>query len=101
MLGAIAGDLLPAILITSLSVSMYAMFIAIILPSARESLPTLLCILAAVALSVLFYFVPALSVIPDGFVIVIIALTVSALFALLFPIPDEGEDGVEDAGVPV
>lgn len=101
LLGAIAGDLLPAILITSLSVSMYAMFIAIILPSARESLPTLLCILAAVALSVLFYFVPALSVIPDGFVIVIIALTVSALFALLFPIPDEGEDGVEDAGVPV
>ena len=101
LLGAIAGDILPAILITSLSVSMYAMFIAIILPSARESLPTLLCILAAVTLSVLFYFVPALSVIPDGFVIVIIALTVSALFALLFPIPDEVDDGAADEEVPV
>ena len=68
---------------------MYAMFIAIITPAARDSLPTLLCILSAVALSVAFYFIPALSNVPDGFVIIIIALSVSALFALLFPITDE------------
>ena len=96
LLGAIAGDVLPAILVTSLSVAMYAMFIAIIVPAARGSLPTLLCILAAAAASAVFYFVPAFSVIPSGFVIVIIALAVSALFALISPIPDE-DDGKEVA----
>ncbi len=92
-IGALAGDLLPPIIVTSLSVSIYAMFIAIILPAARRSLGTLLCILTAAALSCLFYYIPTLSAVPSGFVIVIIAIVVSALFAILFPVSDtEGEE---------
>lgn len=98
ILGAVAGDILPAILVTALSVSMYAMFIAIILPAARESLPVLFVILCAVALSSLFYFLPPLASIPDGFVIIIIAVAVSALFALVCPIADEERGADADGG---
>ena len=91
LFGAIAGDILPAIIVTALSVSMYAMFIAIIVPVARDSMPVLLCILSAVALSTVFYFLPPLSSVPSGFVIIIIAVAVSAAFALIFP-RDEDDD---------
>ena len=92
VIGAVAGDILPEIIVTALSVSMYAMFIAIIVPVMKDSRPTALAVLAAVALSSIFYFVPALDVIPDGFVIIIVAVFVSALFAFLCPIKDNPED---------
>lgn len=92
VLGAVAGDILPEIIVTALSVSMYAMFIAIIVPAMKDSRPTALAVFVAVALSSLFYFVPALDAIPDGFVIIIVAVATSALFAFLCPIPDEPED---------
>lgn len=98
LMGAIAGDILPAIIVTALSVSMYAMFIAIIVPAARDSVAVLLCILTAVLLSTLFYFVPPLTSVPSGFVIIIIAVLVSALFALLFPLKDEPEEVTGDDG---
>lgn len=89
LLGAVAGDILPAIVVTALSVSMYAMFISIVVPAARDSLPVLICALSAAALSALFYFVPLLARIPSGFVIIIIAVAVSAVLALVAPIKDE------------
>ncbi len=92
LLGAIAGNVLPAIIVTALSVSMYAMFIAIIVPAMRAGISTALCVLCAVALSSVFYFVPVLSVIPDGFVIIIVAVLASVLFALIFPVKDEPDE---------
>jgi len=96
LLGAVAGDVLPELVVTALSVSMYAMFIAIIVPPMKTSPATALSVLAAVALSCVFYFVPALGVIPSGFVIIIIALLVSSVFALVAPIPDESADPCEE-----
>ena len=92
LLGAVAGNLLPAVVTTALSVGMYAMFIALLVPAARKSMPTMLCILCAIALSCAFYYIKALSVVPSGFVIIIVAVSVSALFSLLFPIEDEEQE---------
>lgn len=89
LFGAIAGNILPPLLITALSVSMYAMFIAILVPAARTGLSSCLCILAAIAMSCLFRFVKPLSAVPSGFAIIIIAVVVSAVFALIFPVKDE------------
>lgn len=88
-LGALAGDVLPEIIVTALSVSMYAMFIAIVVPAAKKSIPILMSVLVAIAISSIFYFVPILSYVPSGFVIIIAALAASILFAILFPIKDE------------
>ena len=89
LFGAIAGNVLPATVISALGISIYGMFIAIVTPFAKSNVKGLLCVLLAALLSCVFYYVPALSVIPSGFVIIIIALIVSVLFALLFPIDDE------------
>ena len=91
-IGAFAGSILPPILTDTLGVSMYAMFIAILVPVMRKERPILICVLLSIALSCLFKFVPALAPIPDGFVIIICALSVSVVLALLFPITNEDSE---------
>ena len=95
-LGAIAGDILPAIVSTALGVAIYGMFIAIVVPDTKKHRPTALCVLTAIALSLLFYYTPVLSAVPSGFVIIICAVVASALFAFLAPIDTEKKGG-EDA----
>ena len=90
--GAIAGNILPDILVKALSVSMYAMFIAILVPVIKISKPILACVLSSVSLSCLFKYVPVLNKVPGGFVIIIIALAVCIPLALLAPIKDDIEE---------
>ena len=89
LIGAIAGNILPAIIVSALGIAIYGMFIAIVTPVAVGSLKDALCVLSAIALSCMFYYVPLFSAIPSGFVIIITAVLVSAFFALVAPIPDE------------
>ena len=91
LLGALAGEVLPGLAVTALSVSLYAMFIAIIVPAVKKSLSLFFACLFAAALSALFTYLPALSTVSPGFVIVICTVAVSALFALIRPLPDEEE----------
>ena len=87
--GALADNLLPAVVISSLGVAIYGMFVAIVVPVMREECSVTLCGLLAVAISCLFRYVPVLQVVPNGFVIIICAVIASALFAFLAPIPGE------------
>ena len=91
MLGAVAGNILPTSVISALGIAIYAMFIAIVVPVAKESRPTALCALSAIIFSCLFKYIPVLNTVPSGFVIIICAVVASVLFALLFPIPQENE----------
>ncbi len=84
--GALLGSILPEFLSTAFSVALYAMFIAILMPAAKASRPTALCILCSIALSCAFKFIPFLSGIHSGTVIVIIAVLLSAVFAFIAPI---------------
>ncbi len=94
LLGVVAGSLLPEIVISALGIAIYGMFIAIIVPQAKKSRKTALCILVAVALSCCFRYIPFLSGVSAGFVIIICAVSASALFAILAPvnIGNESED---------
>ena len=89
LLGAVAGNILPAIVISALGVAIYGMFIAIVIPPARKHAATALCILAAVAMSCAFYSIPALKQVPGGFVVIICAVAASVVFALLAPVKEE------------
>lgn len=97
LLGAAAGNILPALVTNALGIAIYGMFIAIVIPPAKKSKPTALCVLTAVVLSCLFNFVPPLNRIPGGFIIIICAVIASALFAILAPLPDEETEGGMDA----
>lgn len=91
LLGAVAGDILPAMLVSALGVAIYGMFVAIVLPGTKKSRPTALCVLLAVFLSCLFYYVPVLQKIPDGFSIIICAVVASAVMAVAAPTVDVKE----------
>ena len=86
--GALLGGVLPEFLSNAFSIALYAMFIAILTPAAKSSRPTALCILCAIALSCAFEFLPFISSIQPGIVIVIIAVLLSTVFALAAPIPE-------------
>ena len=89
--GALAGNILPAIVTSSLGVAIYGMFIAIVVPVARKERPVALCVLIAVSLSCVFAWLPALQRIPGGFTVILCAVTASAIMAVLAPIPEEVE----------
>ncbi len=90
--GAVLGNILPAFVISALSVAIYGMFLAIIIPPARKNRAVLGVIIAAMALSCLFAAVPLLQQVSSGFVIIIVTVVVSAVAALLFPVKEEVPD---------
>lgn len=96
LLGAAAGNILPAAVTNALGIAIYGMFIAIIIPAAKKSLPVMGVIIVSCAMSVLFRYLPVLNKISSGFVIIICAVTSSAIFALLRPInKEETQQGLE------
>lgn len=90
--GAVLGGVLPEIVRSALGIAIYGMFIAIIIPKAREHSCYLKVILLAVALSCLFRWTPGLNKVSSGFVIIICAVIASAAGAVFYPIPEEGDD---------
>lgn len=92
VLGAVAGDILPKIVISSLGIAIYAMFVAIVVPPMKKSKPTALCVLMAVVLSCMFRYLPLLNKVPGGFTIIICAAISCALFAVLAPVEEVEED---------
>ncbi len=92
LIGAIIGNVLPLEIVLSLQVAIYGMFIAIVVPPAKEDRAILLCVLIAVALSCAFYYIPFLSAIPSGFTIIICAVVASVIMAIVKPIKvDKGD----------
>lgn len=89
LLGAAAGQFLPEIVISALGVAIYAMFIAIVLPKAKMHRPTACCVLIAIALSCLFFYVPVLKEVPSGFTVIICAVVAAAVMAILAPVGKE------------
>ncbi|MBO7157803.1 MAG: AzlC family ABC transporter permease [Clostridia bacterium] len=89
--GALAGDILPARLTSALGITIYGMFVAIVIPAMRERRATAWCVLLAVTLSCAFRYLPLLSEVSSGFAIILCAVTASALLAYLAPLEQEGD----------
>ncbi len=85
IIGAASGQLLPASVLSALGVALYGMFVAIVLPPAREQHPVRIVVLIALLLSLLFSYAPVLNGISSGFKIIICTVAASALGAALFP----------------
>ena len=85
-IGAVAGNVLPEIVISSLGIAIYGMFVAIVVPVAKKNKSTALCVLFAIILSCCFKYIPLLSAVPGGFVIIICAVVASSVFAVISPL---------------
>ena len=88
-MGAVAGSLLPASIRLALGVMLYGMFIAIVVPQAKEEKPILAGIVLALIFSCLFTWVPGLNQVSGGLAIVICTVAAAALSAVLFPVKEE------------
>ena len=92
VLGALLGNILPASLVSALSVALYAMFLAIILPPARKNRViagiVAVSMLCSVGLSHLCNRL-AWEWLSEGFRIIILTVAISLVAALLFPIKEE------------
>ena len=88
-MGAVAGSVLPESVRLAMSVLLYGMFIAIVVPQARQEKPILVSVAAALVLSCLFTWVPGLNAVSSGLAIVICTVAAAAICALVCPIDEE------------
>lgn len=89
LIGAVATSLLPEALTDAMGIALYGMFIAIIVPPAREQKSVLFAVILAILASYAFTYLPVLSTLSGGWSVIIITVAVSALAAWLFPVPEE------------
>jgi predicted branched-subunit amino acid permease len=89
LVGGIAGSILPNIVISALSVAIYGMFLAIIIPPAKKNKTLVWVILLAMALSACFTYIPGFNKISRGFAIIIVTVVVAGLASVLRPIKEE------------
>lgn len=94
--GCLAGSILPDRIVSALSVALYGMFLAIIIPPARKEK----LIGGIIAVCFMFSFLasrlPYVSNISSGTRIIVLTVIIASACALLFPVKDE--DGINDDG---
>ena len=95
--GVIMGNILPARVVSALSVGLYGMFIAIIIPPAKKNRVVAGLILLSFALSFLFDRVPFFDFMSEGVRIIVLTVAISLGAALLFPIREEKEGSQDEA----
>lgn len=98
MVGAICGEILPAMVTNALGVALYGMFVAIVVPQMKSHRPTIFAVAIAVTLSCAFKFFPPLSGVSVGFAIIICALVASLVAAALFPMKVDNGENNDDEG---
>ena len=87
--GAFATSVLPESLSLAMGIALYGMFIAIIVPPAKKNKNVLISILMAVVMSIAFTYLPILKNLSSGWSIIIIAVVVSAVCAIWFPVTED------------
>lgn len=87
--GAISGNLLPDFMMSALSVAIYGMFMAIIIPPSKTNRTILAVVTGAMAFSGLFSVLPVLKEVSSGFVIIIVTLVTAGAAAWLRPVQEE------------
>lgn len=91
-LGIIAGNIMPLRAVSALSVALYGMFLAIIIPPCRKSKIVAAVVAASFVLSYLLSVLPFTSQISAGTRTIILTVVISSLAALLFPVKEEQDE---------
>ena len=95
-LGIIAGNLLPLRAVSALSVALYGMFLAIIIPPARKSRIVAALVAVSFALSLACNYLPGIASLSDGTRTILLTVLISGAAAVLFPVKDQ-EANEDDA----
>lgn len=88
-LGSFLTCFLPDRIQSAMGIALYAMFLALIIPESKKSKPAFSVIIIAVICSTFFKYIPTLSQISSGYVIIISSIIASGIGAYLYPREDE------------
>ena len=98
-LGVIAGNILPAQVVAALSVALYGMFLAVIIPPARTSRVIAGVVGASFLLSFAAARLPGVKALSAGTRTILLTVVIASAAAILFPAPDDPPE--ESAEKPV
>lgn len=87
--GIVAGDVLPTNIVSALSVALYGMFIAIIMPPAKKDKAVLAAVACSFVLSGLCTIMPVLKEMNSGTKTIVLTILISAVAAMVRPIKTE------------
>ena len=89
LFGVIMGNVLPDNIVSALSVGLYGMFIAIIIPPARKNKVLAGLIIISMAASFFFSRQPLLAQISPGIRTIILTVMIAGIAAVLFPVKED------------
>ncbi len=91
LLGALLGGILPQSVSAALGLAIYGMFVALVIPPAKENINIAKVVAIAVTLSCIFKWVPGLTNVSSGFAIIISSVVAATIGAFFFP-PQEAKE---------
>ena len=90
--GVVMGNILPPSIVSALSVGLYGMFLAIIIPPARKNKVIAALVVISMALSFFFAKMLVFASISEGMRVIILTVAISLAAAIFFPVKDEEEN---------
>lgn len=97
--GAVLSDILPKALCSALSVALYGMFVAIVIPAAKKSRPVAFVAAISLCLSCMLYYVPVFKNVSTGIAVIICTVAASTAGALCFPTYEKDERGTKEEAI--
>ncbi len=88
-LGVIMGNILPLSIVSALSVGLYGMFLAVIIPPARKDKILAILILISMVASYIFSKLPLVSGLSSGIRTILLTVIIAGAAAILFPVKEE------------
>lgn len=92
-LGIVAGNVLPPSAVSALSVALYGMFVAIIIPASKQDKIVGGVVIVSFAASFAVSRIPLFDSMSDSMKISLLTVIIAGLAAVLFPVKDEEGDG--------
>ena len=91
-LGVAAGQILPLRAVSALSVALYGMFLAVIIPPARKNKVVAGLVAVCFAASFAAANIPLLAGLSSGVRTILLTVVIAGAAAVLFPVPAQGEE---------
>jgi predicted branched-subunit amino acid permease len=94
-LGTSVGNILPASAVSALSVGLYGMFLAVIIPASKKSKVILGVVIVSMAASFAMEVIPVFAAIASGTRTILLTVVIASAAAILFPVKEEEKEEAE------
>ena len=91
-LGVIMGNVLPSNVVSALSVGLFGMFVAIVVPAAKKNKILLGVVLVSMLASFAFYKISVFDALSSGTKTIILTVVIALIAAIVFPVKEENKD---------